>query len=348
MQTFSPLLSFFLILASSVDAVPTGFTDEGVTNVEASSSALPANLQSIVDILIDPCKGTRDLCGVSRSKGQNIRRSNRVPIARIFVANPKVLRNEALVFYGSGSSDPDDNTLAYLWDFGDGTSSTAQKPSKSYQNFGEYEVTLTVTDSLDQSSQAFVTIVVGTLPKAFIESPAEGKKFIVGEVIRLKGNATDSKGNPIPSDRIFWEVRQVHVTDFRPFFGKRSGNDFDLFPAPAAEELAAAGNSYLEFRMSAVDSFGITKTVIRDLRPRKVKIDVFSNPTGLEVIVNEGTFVTPVTILFWQNQVVQLHVKDQKGHTFDSWNILGMRERNYTVKAPTGARRNITLFMKSV
>ena len=346
MQTFSPLLSFFLILASSVDAVPTGFADEGVTNVEASSSALSANLQSSVDILIDPCKGTRDLCGVSRSKGQNIRRSNRVPIARIFVANPKVLRNEVLVFYGSGSSDPDDDTLAYLWDFGDGTSSTAQKPSKSYPNFGEYEVTLTVTDSLDQSSQAFVTIVVGTLPKAFIESPAEGKKFIVGEVIRLKGNATDSKGDPIPSDRIFWEVRQHHATHFHPFLDKRTGNDFDLFPAPTPEELAAAGNSYLEVIMSAVDSFGVTKTISRDLRPTKVKLDIFSNPSGLEVLVNEGPIVTPGTILTWQNQIIRLDVKNQKGLIFDNWNILGLRERTYTIKSPSGGRRNITAVMK--
>ena len=307
---------------------------------------------SMVDMFFGPYKGTRALYVVSRSEGQNIRRirytgtTNRAPIAKIAVTSTKVLRNEVIVFDGSGSSDPDGDTLAYLWDFGDGTSSTAQKPSKSYPNFGEYEVTLTVRDILDQSSQTFVTIVVGTLPKAFMISPAEGKKFIVGEVIRLKGNATDSKGDPIPSDRIFWEVRQHHATHFHPFLDKRTGNDFDLFPAPTPEELAAAGNSYLEVIMSAVDSFGVTKTISRDLRPTKVKLDIFSNPSGLEVLVNEGPIVTPGTILTWQNQIIRLDVKNQKGLIFDNWNILGLRERTYTIKSPSGGRRNITAVMK--
>ena len=179
-----------------------------------------------------------------------------------------------------------------------------------------------------------------------MESPAEGKKFIVGEVIRLKANATDSKGVAIPNDRIFWEVRQHHATHFHPFLDKRSGNNFDLFPAPAPEELAAADISYLEVIMSAVDSFGITKTISRDIRPTKVNIDIFCNRPGFEVLINESPIVTPSTILTWQNQIIRLDVKNQKGYVFDSWNILGSRERTYRVKKPAGARRNITAIMK--
>jgi PKD domain len=307
---------------------------------------------SMVDMFFGPYKNSRALYVVSRSDGQNIRRirytgnSNQAPIAKIVVAKTKLLRNEVIIMDGSGSSDPDADTLTFLWDFGDGTTSTVQKPQKSYPKFGQYEVTLTVTDSLDQTSQTFVTIVVGTLPLAFMESPAKGKKFIVGEVIRLKGNATDVKGNPIPSDRIFWEVRQHHATHFHPFLDKIPGNNFDLYPAPSPEELAAADNSYLEVIMSAVDSFGVTKTISRDILPKKVKIDIFSNPPGLEVLINEGPIVTPGTILAWQNEILRLDVKNQNGYVFERWNVLGLRERTYTVKAPSGARRNITAFMK--
>lgn len=127
---------------------------------------------------------------------------------------------------------------------------------------------------------------------------------------------------------------------------KIPGNDFDLYPAPSPEELAAADISYLEVIMSAVDSFGVTKTISRDIVPRKVKIDIFSNPPGFEVLINEGPIVTPGTILAWQNEILRLDVKNQKGYVFERWNVLGLRERTYTVKAPSGARRNITAFMK--
>jgi PKD repeat protein len=307
---------------------------------------------SMVDMFFGPYKNTRALYVVSRSQGQNIRRirytgsSNQAPTAKIVASSTKVLRNEVVMFDGRSSSDPDGDALTYLWDFGDGTTSTSSTPNKGYPKFGQYEVTLTVKDSLDQTSQTFVTIVVGTLPKAFMESPAIGKKFFVGEVIRLKGNATDSRGNPIPSNQIFWEVRQHHATHFHPFLDKIPGNNFNLYPAPAPEELAAAGNSYLEVIMSAVDTFGVTKTISRNVMPIKVNLDIFSNPPGLDILVNEGPIRTPGTILTWQNQVIRLDVKNQKGYVFNNWNILGLRERTYTIKAPTGARRNITAFMK--
>lgn len=98
--------------------------------------------------------------------------------------------------------------------------------------------------------------------------------------------------------------------------------------------------------MSAVDSFGVTKTISRQVGPRKVLINIFSNPPGLEVLVNEGPIVTPGTILTWQNQEIRLDVEDQNGYVFNSWNIKGLQKRTYRVKAPEGPRRNITAFMK--
>jgi PKD repeat protein len=309
---------------------------------------------NMVDMFFGPYKNTKALYVISQTPGQNIRRirytgtSNQAPTAVISIEQTKVLRFEVLSFQGTNSFDPDGDNLTYAWNFGDGTTSTLPNPTKTYTAFGEYMVTLTVTDTLKQTSQTFVNIVVGTIPAAFMESPMKGQKFNVGQVIRLKGNATDSRGNPIPSNRIFWEVKLHHADHFHPFLDKRSGNDFDLFPAPAPEELAAAGNSYLEVIMSSVDPNGITRTIRRELGPRKIFVEIFSDPLGLEVLVNESPIVTPGTILTWQNQTIRLEVKNQSGYVFDSWNILGMQKRNYIIKAPipVGSRRRITAFMK--
>ncbi len=54
----------------------------------------------------------------------------------------------SLTFNGSNSYDPDeDNTISYLWDFGDGTNSTSANPTHIYSAVGNYTVTLTVTDN---------------------------------------------------------------------------------------------------------------------------------------------------------------------------------------------------------
>ncbi|CAA0100825.1 Alpha-L-arabinofuranosidase C [Halioglobus japonicus] len=49
-------------------------------------------------------------------------------------------------FDASGSSDPEHDTLSYVWDFGDGSSSTEVAPSHTYTQAGNYTATLTVND----------------------------------------------------------------------------------------------------------------------------------------------------------------------------------------------------------
>jgi PKD repeat protein len=49
-------------------------------------------------------------------------------------------------FYAAGSSDPDGNTLSYVWDFGDGTTGNGVTASHTYRSAGTFTCTLTVYD----------------------------------------------------------------------------------------------------------------------------------------------------------------------------------------------------------
>jgi PKD repeat protein len=61
-------------------------------------------------------------------------------------------------FNGSASSDPDGTIASYLWNFGDGTTSTAISPSHTFNSRRTFNVTLTVTDNLGAARTASVNI----------------------------------------------------------------------------------------------------------------------------------------------------------------------------------------------
>ncbi|WP_274428173.1 PKD domain-containing protein [Desulfosarcina sp. BuS5] len=69
--------------------------------------------------------------------------------------------NEAVYFAGSGSdSDVDGSIVSYLWNFGDGTTSSEQNPSHVYTAPDTYNVTLTVTDNEGASGEDSVDVVI--------------------------------------------------------------------------------------------------------------------------------------------------------------------------------------------
>lgn len=299
----------------------------------------------MVDLFFGPYKDTQALYYVTRGGGDNIRRIRYVggadtpPTAVIVLSKKTYMANEALIIDGTKSSDADGDPLTFLWDLGDGRTSTSSQPLVSYSRLGAYEIKLTVTDTSGLTSVAFETIIVGTPPIVVLESPKAGADFQVGEVIRLKGSARDSSGQTLKARQLFWEVRLRHGGHFHPFLPIRSGSNFDLPPAPQPEDFMAARTSYLVLVLTAVDSNGLSTTIRRNIQPKKVKIDIRADPQGLKVLVGDFAVVTPATIVAWQNQNLKLDVEDQGAYVFQSWNIKGPRQRTYLVP-PLNATAN--------
>lgn len=66
------------------------------------------------------------------------------------------------IAFTANASDPDGDTLTYLWDFGDGTTSTAQNPTKTYttSSFQARTVRVTVDDGKGGTASATLSVTV--------------------------------------------------------------------------------------------------------------------------------------------------------------------------------------------
>jgi PKD repeat protein len=117
-------------------------------------------------------------------------------------------------FNGSGSSDPDGDALSYMWDFGDGGSSTEVGPMHTYALAGVYNVTLTVTSGGPALSDTDATTatITDTLPaRGFAlggntkTSLGAGKPFTCFQVEAVGGSFNNSQVL-LPTVRMIYPV----------------------------------------------------------------------------------------------------------------------------------------------
>ena len=235
-----------------------------------------------------------------------------------------------VVFDGSGSSDPDAaDTLGYDWDLdGDGAydDSTAVAPTHTYTSQGTYTASLRVTDSNGASATAAVTINVGnTPPNATIAAPAAGTTWKVGDLIQFAGGATDAQDGPVPASGLSWSLilnhcpSNCHTHPLQSFEGVAGGS----FATPDHEYPA-----YLELRLTATDSGGLTDTESLRLDPKTVSITLNSSPGGFALALNGSQPPTPFTRTVIQGSRNTIsapspQTKAKKSWLFKSWSDRG-------------------------
>ena len=95
-------------------------------------------------------------------------------------------------FSSAGSMDSDGTIVAYLWDFGDGSTSTDANPTHDYLAAATYDVTLTVTDDAgatgsDSTTATIEAMQVNMPPVADPNGPYSG---FIGDTITFDGSGS--------------------------------------------------------------------------------------------------------------------------------------------------------------
>jgi len=128
--------------------------------------------------------------------------TNQPPTAK-FSYTPDQPTTADYVQFTDESTD-DGQIVAWLWDFGDGTTSQEQHPRHRYTKPGTYTVTLTVTDDqgIHGSTQQEITVSEGSFPPPTITSlTADPASPQVGEEVTFTAIASAPEEDPV----IGWE-----------------------------------------------------------------------------------------------------------------------------------------------
>ena len=116
--------------------------------------------------------GTYDVILNARNDSTGCSDSIKISVRVLPSANAKFyLKDSILCLSGnkislSDSSSVDDGELIYLWNFGDGDTSTQKNPTHQYADTGMYKITLIVNGTLGGTDTVFKLVVVKPMPKA--------------------------------------------------------------------------------------------------------------------------------------------------------------------------------------
>ena len=230
-------------------------------------------------------------------------------------------------FSSAGSSDPEGQPLTYSWNFGDNTTSTAANPTHTYTTPGPYQVRLTVSDGVNSTISAPLSISAGNRPTVTILSPTDGATFRAGDVITFSGTATDAEDGTLPASAYTWNIdflHDTHVHPGTPITGVTSGT----FTIPTT------GHDFSDFTryrvsLTVTDSSGLQSTSSVTVFPQKVNLTFDAAPAGATVFLDGIAHTAPFVYddLIGFNHTISAPNQTIGGntYTFASWSDGGAR-----------------------
>lgn len=147
------------------------------------------------------------------------------------------------------------------------------------------------------------------------------------------------RGPPTTRSSLAWRSSGTTTAITHPWFSG-AGNDPLTFTAPAPEDLLSTGprKNYLEIRLTATDSVGLSTTRRQVLRPQTVDVTFATQPTEFKLEVNGIAFRSPRTFRSWEGYKLNVYAPrqrhDDRTRVFLSWSD-GRRARHTITTAST-------------
>lgn len=271
--------------------------------------------------------------GVSKIRRIDFINSDLPPVAAASATPAQGQAPLTVNFSSSGSSDPEGKPLSYLWNFGDGVTSTQANPSHTYSVSGPYQARLTVSDGVNSTLSTPIAISVGNAPQINILSPTNGAIFRAGDVITFSGSATDVEDGTLPASAYTWNIdflHEGHVHPGTPITGVTSGT----FTIPTTGHDFSGFTRY-RITLTVTDSSGLQSQQSVTIFPDKVNLQFNTLPAGvtlyLDGIAHTAPFTYDTLIGFHHEIEARNATVGTTTYTFVSWSDGGAQDHVITV-----------------
>ena len=237
----------------------------------------------------------------------------------------------------SGSTDPDPGAaLSFAWDLdddGDFDDGTGAELTHELTEPGSHRVSVEVSDELGASDRASTVIDVDNEPPVpSIDSPAADLRWAVGDRIDFSGSASDAQDGDLPPSALDWEVVLHHCPGTC-----HAHPEFD-FPATASGSFLTPSHeypSYLELKLTATDSHGLSASTSVELDPETAKLMLESAPSSAGVSLNADGGPAPLEAEVIAGSAASISAEERiriggKDYAFERWKHGGARVQTLT------------------
>jgi len=155
-----------------------------------------------------------------------------------------------------------------------------------------------------------------------------GTTYAGGDLIQYAGTGSDVEDGVLAASAFTWWVDFHHDDHTHPFILPFTGVKSGSFTIPVSGETSA--NVFYRIHLRVRDSAGLTRTIVRDVKPRKVTVTLATNPTGLQLKLDGQPVTTPfsfVGVVGIQRKLEAVSPQTVSGTTrvFASWSDGGPR-----------------------
>jgi glucose/arabinose dehydrogenase/PKD repeat protein len=177
--------------------------------------------------------------------------------------------------------DFDGDAISYLWDFGDGSTSSVASPMHTYGGLGVFHARLHVTAAGQVATSDPVQVNVGPPPILSISGVGNGV-VRVGDTITAVGSAIDATDGLMPASKLVWSVSFIHDDHQHPLMDGVIGGSVAFPVDPSSHDFS--GNTGYRISLSATNSLGIRATTTLDVHPKKLLALITANIPAAAIV----------------------------------------------------------------
>lgn len=144
-----------------------------------------------------------------------------------------------------------------------------------------------VSNSAGSVTSGAATLTVGKPPVVTLTSPAT---FDAGKAFSLTARATDAKGKAIAAKSFRWTVELRDGATVKTVVGPVSGKQGVSVAVTAGQRSTTA---FYRVTLAVTDAAGISKTIVRDVRPHVVKLTLKAVPAGATIRLDGQALAKP-------------------------------------------------------